>query len=98
MARQPNVVIYIHSNQEESRKLRDFLVSKGVKFVEKDAWNNALVRRELMVLDYESTPVTLIDGKAIQGFQPDELMRELRLHEDPMTSPGESRYGTPDKP
>ncbi|HEX2172974.1 MAG TPA: glutaredoxin family protein [Dehalococcoidia bacterium] len=89
MARQPQVVIYIHSNEEPSQKLRAFLKDLGVSFVEKDAWNNNQVRRELMVLGYDSTPVTLIDGTPIRGFKPDELTRELRLHSNPLNPPGQ---------
>lgn len=92
MARQPQVVIYIHSNQEESRRLRDYLTQQGVTFVEKDAWNNPLVRRELMVMGYQSTPVTLIDGTAIHGFQPEHLDRELRSHSNPLNPPGQEPH------
>ncbi len=89
MARQPQVVIYIHSNQDESRWLRDFLTQRGVAFVEKDAWNSPLVRRELMVMGYQATPVTLIDGAAIHGFQPEHLARELDLRSNSLNPPGQ---------
>lgn len=89
MARQPQVVIYIHSNEESSQNLRSFLTGLGVSFVEKDSWNNPQVRRELMVLGYDATPVTLIDGTPVHGFRPDDLEREIRLHSNPLNPPGQ---------
>lgn len=92
MARQPQVVIYIHSNEESSQQLRAFLRNLGVRFVEKDAWNNPRVRRELMVLGYAATPVTLIDGTPIHGFRPEDLDREIRLHSNPLNPPGQELH------
>lgn len=87
MPRQPRVVIYIHSNQPESRQLRDFLTRNHIPFIEKDAWDTPLVRREMMVLGYDRPPVTLIDGVVIQGFQPDAILRTLQVQSNPPNTP-----------
>lgn len=35
--------------------------------------------KELLALGYQSTPVTLIDGEALVGFDPDKLSQILGL-------------------
>lgn len=35
--------------------------------------------KELLALGYQSTPVTLIDGEAIVGFDPEKLEQMLGL-------------------
>ena len=35
--------------------------------------------KELLGLGYQSTPVTLIDGEAVVGFDPDKLSKMLGL-------------------
>lgn len=52
---------------------KEFLSQKGIPFVEKNVREDQVALRELMGLGYRSTPVTLIDGEAVVGFDPGML-------------------------
>jgi glutaredoxin len=48
--------------------VKEFLHQKGVPFTEKDVSADEQVLNELMAMGYSATPVTLIDGEAVVGF------------------------------
>jgi len=41
---------------------------KGIPFVDKNVREDSDALKELLALGYQSTPVTLIDGQAVIGF------------------------------
>ena len=46
----------------------EYLSRKGVPFVEKDVRADSAALRELLEMNYQSTPIIVIDGQAIVGF------------------------------
>jgi len=48
--------------------VKEFLHQKGVQFTEKDISADSQVLDELMAMGYSATPVTVIDGEAVVGF------------------------------
>lgn len=48
--------------------MKEFLHQKGVSFTEKDVSADEQALNELMAMGYSATPVTLIDGEAVVGF------------------------------
>ncbi|MDQ7819221.1 MAG: glutaredoxin family protein [Armatimonadota bacterium] len=48
--------------------MKEFLRQKGVPFVEKDISRDPAALDELMGKGFAATPVTLIDGEAVVGF------------------------------
>jgi glutaredoxin 3 len=48
--------------------VKEFLSRKGVQFKEHDVTADAAALADLEKLGYMTTPVTLIDGEAVVGF------------------------------
>lgn len=48
--------------------MKEFLHQKGVTFTEKDISADDQALDELTVMGYSATPVTVIDGEAVVGF------------------------------
>lgn len=48
--------------------MKEFLHQKGVSFIEKDISADEQALDELMGMGYSATPVTIIDGEAVVGF------------------------------
>jgi glutaredoxin len=46
----------------------EFLSQKGVVFVEKNVRADKAALKELLDLGFQSTPVTIIDGQSVVGF------------------------------
>jgi glutaredoxin len=55
----------------------EYLSRKGVAIEEKDVRADRAALKELLELGYASTPVILIDGEAIVGFDADAIDRAL---------------------
>ena len=51
----------------------EYLSQRGIPFTEKDVASDLTARRELIEGGYMSTPVILVDGQAIIGFDPKAL-------------------------
>jgi glutaredoxin 3 len=46
----------------------EYLSQRGISFTEKDVASDLEARREMIEAGYMSTPVILVDGEAIIGF------------------------------
>jgi glutaredoxin len=57
----------------------EFLSQKGVEFVEKNVRADKAALKELLDQGFQSTPVTLIDGAAVVGFDQQKLVELLGL-------------------
>ena len=53
--------------------MKEFLSEKGVDFTERDITVDDLAIAELEELGYMTTPVTVIDGEAVIGFDRERL-------------------------
>ena len=53
--------------------MKEFLSQRGVPFTDKDVVEDDAAMEELTKLNYFSTPVTLIDGEAVVGFDRQKL-------------------------
>ena len=58
---------------------KEFLVQKGIPFVEKDVMADAKAMAELTELGVMTTPVTVIDGEMVVGFDRKKLEQLLAL-------------------
>ncbi|MCL6551688.1 MAG: glutaredoxin family protein [Firmicutes bacterium] len=50
------------------RKVKEFLHERGVAYTEKDVSADEQALEELIQMGYSATPVTVIDGEAVVGF------------------------------
>ena len=48
--------------------MKEFLSQKGIDFVGKNIREDQEALKELLGLGFQSTPVTLVDGEAVLGF------------------------------
>jgi glutaredoxin 3 len=57
----------------------EFLSQKGVEFVEKNVRADKAALKELLDQGFQSTPVAIIDGQAVVGFDQVKIMELLGL-------------------
>jgi len=57
----------------------EFLSQKGVEFVEKNVRADKSALKELLDKGFQSTPVTIIDGQSVVGFDQSKIMELLGL-------------------
>ena len=57
----------------------EFLSQKGVAFVEKNVRADKAALQELLDLGFQSTPVTIIDGESVVGFDQYKIVKLLGL-------------------
>ena len=57
--------------------MKEFLSQKGVKYVERNVAEDETALAELEKLGVMSTPVTVIDGEVIIGFDQNKLEQTL---------------------
>ncbi len=58
-------------------KVKEFLSQKGVAYVERDVTKDEKALEELGALGVMTTPVTLIDGQMVIGFDKPKLEQQL---------------------
>jgi len=58
-------------------KVKEFLSQKGVEFVERDVSQDEEALAELETLGVMTTPVTVIDGETVIGFDQQKLEQLL---------------------
>jgi glutaredoxin len=54
-------------------KVKEFLSQNNIDFVDRDVASDPGALAELEKLGYMTTPVTLIDGEVVAGFDPSRL-------------------------
>ncbi len=59
-------------------KVKEFLSQKGIKFVERDVSKDEDAITELKKLGIMTTPVTVIDGELVIGFDMSKLEQLLK--------------------
>ena len=57
----------------------EFLSQKGVEFVEKNVRADKAALKELIDMGYQSTPVTIVDGEAVVGFDQIKIMELIDI-------------------
>ena len=58
--------------------MKEFLSQRGVGFTERDITVDATAIEELQKLGYMTTPVTVVDGEVIVGFDAGKLEKALK--------------------
>ena len=58
---------------------KEFLSQKGVRFTDKNIREDPEALAELQKLGYRATPVTVVDGEVVVGFDRGKLERLLGL-------------------
>ena len=68
--------------------MKEFLSRSGIDFIERNTTLDPKAREEVKTLGIRSTPATVIGGRAVLGFSPNEVTRLLGLdiHVEPSQS------------
>jgi glutaredoxin len=62
------VVVYHQPGCQACREAMEYLAKRGVPFVGRDVQEDPGALREMIQMRLSTTPVILIDGAAIEGF------------------------------
>jgi glutaredoxin len=73
------VIVYSQPDCPPCEWTKDFLAHSGIEHTVKDVRTDAKAREELLAMGFRSTPVTVIDGRAVPGFDRVRLMELLSL-------------------
>jgi len=65
------------------KRTKEFLSQQGIEFEERDVSQDEAALIELQQRGLMTTPVTLIDGEAVVGFDRAKLVKLLGLDEAP---------------
>jgi len=74
-----SVVVYTQPGWGPCHKEVEFLSQKGVEFVEKNVRADKAAMKELIDQGFQSTPVTIIDGQSVVGFDQLKILELLGL-------------------
>lgn len=73
-----DVVVYSMEGCPPCAMVKQFLTRMGVAFQVKDVRQDPQALQELARMGFQGTPVTVIDGRPIVGFDQARLMAALR--------------------
>lgn len=62
--------------------VKEFLSRHGVAYELRDVTRDEQALRAFLALGLPLPPVTVVDGVAVQGYQPDKLEQLLGLYDD----------------
>lgn len=74
----PEVILYRQAACAACAPVERFLRERGVPFVSKDIGADPQALEEFVRLGYLTTPVTVIEGTPVPGFQPKRLAQLLQ--------------------
>ncbi len=73
----PDVIVYRQTSCGACHQVERFLRERGVPFTAKDIDVDATALTEFLALGYLTTPVTVVNGTPVPGFQPRRLTQLL---------------------
>jgi len=73
------VIVYSQPGWGPCDKEKEFLSQKGIEFIHKNVRADQAALKELLDMGYQSTPVTIIDGEAVVGFDQQKIVELLGL-------------------
>lgn len=72
------VIVYAMEGCPPCRMVKEYLTRMGVAYTVKDVTRDPRAREEFLARGFRGTPVTLIDGEAIVGFDQARLQAALQ--------------------
>ena len=71
------ITVYSSNMCSTCEMVKQFLMLRGREFVEKNVSSDLIGRSELQSMGFNSTPVTVIGDKAVEGFDTNKLDQAL---------------------
>jgi glutaredoxin-like YruB-family protein len=75
------VVVFTMQGCPHCKGVKDYLTEKGVKFTERDVLEDEHAMADFRALGFRGTPVTVIDGTPVVGFDREKLDEALAAKE-----------------
>jgi len=79
--RSAQIVLYTQTGCRESRRVRDWLMERGVAFSERSVTNDLSAARELLATGCFGTPLLVTGQTKVIGFRPTTIAAGLNLVE-----------------
>ncbi len=79
MSTMPEITVYTSNMCGACEMVKEFLRLRGADFVERNVSTDLEGRSQLLALGYDATPVTVIGGRVVEGFEADEIDEALAL-------------------
>ncbi|MGA8941206.1 MAG: glutaredoxin family protein [Thermoactinomyces sp.] len=76
------VIVYSRPHCLECNALKRFLDDYRIPYEERDCSGNVAYIDEIKEMGFLDVPVTVVDGKAIYGLRPDEILAALNGREE----------------
>jgi len=73
-----NIVVYSQHGRMFCNQAKEYLSQKGIEFQERDIAEDLGALADLKKLGYMTTPVIVIDGSVIVGFDADKIDQALQ--------------------
>lgn len=77
------IILYSTNHCPECNVLKIFLKDYQIEFESRNCSMNPQYWEDVKKYGYLGVPVTVVNGKAIQGFQPEEIMKAINEKETP---------------
>jgi glutaredoxin len=74
-----DVVVYTASGCSVCKAEMEFLSQRNIDFTEKDIRTDLDAMQEMVEMNSQSTPTTVIDGEVIIGFDKEKISEKLGL-------------------
>jgi glutaredoxin len=74
-----NVIIYTRDGWTSCKHEKEFLSHRGIAFTDRNIAEDPAALAELERMGYRATPVTVIDGEVVVGFDRGKIERLLEL-------------------
>ncbi len=78
--RMPDIVVYSQTTCASCNQVERVLHERGVAFTVKDIGADPAAMEEFLAYGFLTTPLTVIDGDPVPGFQPKRLTQLLASH------------------
>jgi glutaredoxin-like protein NrdH len=75
-----HVLVYSKQHCIECNVLKRFLRDYGIPYEVRDCSAHPEYLAEVKAMGFLGVPVTVVNGTAVQGLQPDEILRLLGRH------------------
>jgi glutaredoxin len=72
------IVVYSQPGCAPCAEVKSWLERQGYPFTERNIRLDPVALQDLIAGGYQSTPVTMVDGQPVVGFQPAELERLIK--------------------
>lgn len=72
-----NVIVYTTTDCVECSLVKQMLTQVGIDYELRDVSENDKYQEEIEALGFPGVPVTVVNGRAIKGYRPEEILEQI---------------------